>query len=191
MTKKKDNGKLTAKQLEKFRELLLEKRKEILQDVECMEQSIFQGGGELSSMPVHLADMGSDNFEQEFGLGLMAEEKKILAEIDMALRRIDDGTFGICEALGIPIELSRLEAIPWTRYSLEHARQVEKGRSFNNIRQRPIDIERADDYEEDIEEDIETEDVPEEAVEIDEDTIELPEEDIEEFDDDIAPDIKE
>ncbi|MBN2511967.1 MAG: hypothetical protein JXB18_03410 [Sedimentisphaerales bacterium] len=190
MTKKKDNGKMTAKQLEKFRELLLEKRKEILQDVECMEQSIFQSGGELSSMPVHLADMGSDNFEQEFGLGLMAEEKKILVEIDMALRRIEEGTFGICEAMGVPIELTRLEAIPWTRYSLEHARQMEKGRSYSNIRQRPIDIDRADDYEEDVEEEIETEDVPEEAVEMDEEAIELPEEE-EDFDDDIAPDIKE
>ena len=190
MTKKKDNGKLTAKQLEKFRELLLEKRKEILQDVECMEQSIFQSGGELSSMPVHLADMGSDNFEQEFGLGLMAEEKKILVEIDQALRRIDEGNFGICEALGVPIELSRLEAIPWTRYSLEHARQMEKGRSYSNIRQRPIDIDREGDFEEDVEEEIETEDVPEEAVEMDEEAIELPEEE-EDFDEDIAPEIKE
>ena len=72
-------------------------------------------------MPVHMADLGSDSFEQEFSLGLMAEEKKILEEIRQALLRIESGTFGICEGMGITIEKNRLEAIPWTRYSLEYA----------------------------------------------------------------------
>jgi RNA polymerase-binding transcription factor DksA len=122
-----------------------------------------------------MADVGSDNFEQEFSLGLMAEGKKVLVEIDLALRRIDDGTFGICEGLGIPIEMPRLEAIPWTRFSLEHAKQVEKGRAFNNYRNRPLDIDRDEDSSnDDIDEDVETEKLPEEAVGLDDDEMGIP-----------------
>ncbi len=185
MAKKKEDGKLTPKQLAKFRELLLEKRKELLGDVECMEENIFQSGGELSNMPVHMADVGSDNFEQEFSLGLMAEGKKVLVEIDQALQRIDEGTFGICEGLGIPIEMPRLEAIPWTRFSLEYAKQMEKGRAFNNYRNRPLDIERDEDSSnDDVDEDIDSEDLPEEAVEIEGEEMDMPTVDTDVFEED-------
>jgi DnaK suppressor protein len=193
MAKKKEDGKLTPKQLAKFRELLLEKRKELLGDVECMEETIFQSGGELSNMPVHMADIGSDNFEQEFSLGLMAEGKKVLVEIDLALHRIDDGTFGICEGLGIPIEMPRLEAIPWTRFSLEHAKLMEKGRSLNNYRNRPLDIDRDDDVANDeADDEIDAEELPEETVDLDEEGLGIPAVEPEAFDDDedVADDIK-
>lgn len=156
MGKKKAN-KLTKRELEKYKELLLEKRQEILSDVMCMEENIFQGGGELSTMPVHMADIGTDSYEQEFSLGLMEEEKRNLIEIQQALVRIDQGIFGICEGLGIPIEKERLEAIPWTRYSLEYARRKEKGLTGGSFRRRPIDIQREEESEED--EDLESEDV--------------------------------
>jgi len=183
MAKKKNGGKLSEKQIEKYRRLLLDKRREILGDVECMEQNIFQSSGDLSSMPVHPADIGTDNFEQEFSLGLMAEEKKILAEIDFSLRRIEDGSYGICEGLGIPIESQRLEAIPWTRYSLEYARKMEKGRSFSNPHQRPLDIDRQQEDEEGESEE-EAEDVVAEVPDVDSEAIELPEgDDIDDFDD--------
>jgi RNA polymerase-binding transcription factor DksA len=185
MAKKKNDGKLTPKQIEKYHQILLDKRKELLGDVECMQQNIFQSGGELSSMPMHLADIGTDNFEQEFSLGLMAEGKKVLTEIDHALRRIEDGSYGICEGLGSPIEPQRLEAIPWTRYSLEYAKKMEKGRSPGNHRLRPIDIDRQDESGADeSEEEVETEDVASEAPEVDGETIELPErDDTDDFDD--------
>lgn len=181
MAKKKDNGKLTGKQLDKYRQLLLEKRKEILGSVECIEQNIFQSGGELSSMPVHLADIGSDNFEQEFSLGLMAEEKKILVEIDHALNRIEDGSYGICEGLGVPVEQSRLEAIPWTRYSLEYAKKVEKRRGISNSYQRPLDIDREDESDHNEDQD-DTDDAETGAPEVEGETIELPEEDNDDID---------
>jgi RNA polymerase-binding transcription factor DksA len=190
MTKKKDDEKLSLKQLEKFRELLLEKRKELLGDVECMEENIFQSGGELSNMPVHMADVGSDNFEQEFSLGLMAEGKKILTEIDLALQRIEDGTYGICEGLGIPIEMPRLEAIPWTRFSLEHAKLMEKGRSLNNYRNRPLDIDRDDDdVNDDADDEIETEELPDETIDLDDEGADIPVVETDVFEeDDIAED---
>jgi len=144
---KKKTEKLTQKQLEHYKQLLLEKMSEILGDVCQIEENVFQGSGELSSMPVHLADIGTDSYEQEFSLGLMAEERKTLAEIQQALARVQNGTFGFCEGLGIPIEENRLEAIPWTRYSLEYAKMVENGKAPVNgsFKRRPIDIQREDD----------------------------------------------
>lgn len=155
---------MTAKQLETYKELLLEKLKELMGDVNSIEETIFQGGGELSSMPVHMADIGSDSFEQEFSLGLMAEEKKLLKEILGALERIEEGTFGICEGLGTPIEPNRLEAIPWTRYSLEYARMMEKGQTGSLLKRRPIDIQREMDVDE--EEENEEEEVGDEEFEL-------------------------
>lgn len=150
MAKKKQTKKLTQKQLDYYRQLLIEKMQEILGDVNAMEENVFQGGGELSSMPVHLADIGTDSYEQEFSLGLMAEERKILVEIQQALGRIAEGTYGICEGLEIPIEENRLEAIPWTRYSLEYAKMLESGKAFDvqRYKARPIDIEREEEFDE-------------------------------------------
>lgn len=151
MTKKQQTKKLSKKQLDYYRQLLIEKLHEIIGDVSAMEETVFQGGGELSSMPVHLADIGSDSYEQEFSLGLVAEERKTLIEIQHALARIADGTFGICEGLGIPIEENRLEAIPWTRFSLEYARMLESGQAVHvkNLKSRPVDIQRKEDDGED------------------------------------------
>lgn len=156
MAKKKATMSLSARELQKYRRLLLEKWREIIGDVTAMEENIFQGGGELSSMPVHMADIGSDSFEQEFGLDLVAEEKKTLAEIQQALKRIENGEFGICEGLGIPIEKRRLEAIPWTRYSLEYAQMLEKNQGsfkYRHLKSRPLDINRVEEIDEDQEDD--------------------------------------
>ena len=132
MGKKKQTNGLSKKQLGHYRQLLIEKMYEILGDVNAMEETLFQGSGELSSMPMHLADIGTDSYEQEFNLSLVAEERKTLLDIQQALGRIADGSFGICEGLGTPIEANRLEAIPWTRYSLEYAQMLESGKAFAN-----------------------------------------------------------
>jgi RNA polymerase-binding protein DksA len=119
---------LTAAEIEKFRELLLAKRSEILGNVTTMEDETFKKErSELSSMPFHMADAGSDNFEQEFALDLMDSEKKMLTEINDALRRIEEGTYGICEGRGEPIPKARLNAIPWARYCVQCAELKEKG----------------------------------------------------------------
>jgi len=130
MKKKQEKNSFSAKQLDQYKQSLIAKMYEILGDVSAMEEAAFQSSGELSNMPIHLADIGTDSYEQEFNLNLMAEERKILVEIQQALERIADGTFGICEGLSIPIETNRLEAIPWTRYSLEYARMLENRQAF-------------------------------------------------------------
>lgn len=69
-------------------------------------------GGE-SSMPIHMADLGSDNFEQEFTLSLMENEGDALQKIELALERIEEGSYGTCEACGAKIPKARLNAIPY------------------------------------------------------------------------------
>ena len=130
MANKKQTSKLSKKQLDHYRQLLVEKMYEILGDVSALEETLFQGSGYLSKVPVHLADVGTDSYEQEFNLGLVAEERKTLLDIQHAMDRFVDGSFGICEGLGTPIEINRLEAIPWTRYSLKYARMIESGQAF-------------------------------------------------------------
>jgi DnaK suppressor protein len=72
-----------------------------------------------------MADIGSDNYEQEFTLGLMDSERKLLKEIDDALQRVEQGIYGICEGTGKQIPKARLEAQPWARYCVEYARKLE------------------------------------------------------------------
>ena len=123
---------LTAKQIEHFRVMLLDKCKEIIGDVDSMEngalgKSRLDAAGDLSNMPIHMADIGTDNYEQEFALGLLDSERKLLREINDALGRIEKGRYGICEGTGKPIPKARLEATPWARYCVEYARMVEQG----------------------------------------------------------------
>lgn len=125
---------LSAKDLAAFKLLLLEKRQEILHNVheiegETLRKSRLDASGDLSSMPIHMADLGTDNFQQEFSLGLMDSARKLISEIDDALARIEDGTYGICEGTGKPIARARLEAQPWARYSVEYAQMIEKGQA--------------------------------------------------------------
>ena len=123
---------LTAADIERFKQILLEKRHEIVGNVnemkdEALKKSRLDASGDLSSMPIHMADIGTDNYEQEFALGLMDSERKLLKEIDDALQRIEQQAYGICEASGKPIAKARLEAKPWARYCVEHARKLEQG----------------------------------------------------------------
>ncbi len=123
---------LTTADIERFKQMLLEKRREILVNVnemedETLKKSRLDAAGDLSSMPIHMADIGTDNYEQEFALGLMDSERKLLREIDNALQRIEQGTYGICEGTGKQIPKARLKAQPWARYCVEYARMLEQG----------------------------------------------------------------
>ncbi|MFA5422511.1 MAG: TraR/DksA C4-type zinc finger protein [Phycisphaerae bacterium] len=119
---------LKAADLKKYERLLLAKRAEILGDVNHMQdETLKKERSDLSNVPFHMADAGSDNYELENTLGLMDEEIKMLTEIDAALARIERKTFGICEGSGEPIPKERLEAIPWARYSVKYKELLEKG----------------------------------------------------------------
>lgn len=115
---------LTRKGREHYRQLLLQKRTEILGDVQALETDARSDSGDHLS-PEHMADIGSTNYEQEFALGLVETERKMVAEIDAALIRIRERTYGVCLERGVRISKARLDAKPWARYCIEVAREKE------------------------------------------------------------------
>jgi RNA polymerase-binding protein DksA len=129
MEKKGTNGeKLSSAEVRKLKTMLLAKRREIVGNVTTMEfEALRRERTDLSNMPIHMADAGSDNYEIENTLGLMDSERRILIEIDGALARIEGGTYGICEGAGGQIPKKRLEAIPWAKYCVNCAALSEKG----------------------------------------------------------------
>jgi RNA polymerase-binding protein DksA len=120
--------KLKKKDLDHYRGLLLERRRELVGDLNAMEKQALQAtGSNVSHMPIHMADIGTDTYDQDFMLGLAENERRRLREIDAALVRIEDRTYGICQMTGKVIPKTRLNAKPWARYTIEAARQVESG----------------------------------------------------------------
>lgn len=126
---------LTAEEISKFKALLQAKRSEILGDLVSMEDEIgLRSKSDSSNMSADMDDASSDNYEMENTLGLMDSEIRLIREIDEALRRIENGTYGICEGNDKPIPRARLEAIPWAKYCVEYASMLEK----NLVRKKPL-----------------------------------------------------
>ncbi|MGD0899644.1 MAG: TraR/DksA C4-type zinc finger protein [Thermoguttaceae bacterium] len=92
----------------------------------ALKKSRTEANGDLSSMPIHMADIGSDNFEQEFTLSLMENEGAALEKIEASLERIDEGTYGTCEECGVKIPKSRLNAIPYATLCIKCASRQER-----------------------------------------------------------------
>ena len=92
-----------------------------------LRKSRSEANGDLSSMPIHMADIGSDNYEQEFSLSLMENEGAALAKIQTSLERIEDGTYGACEECGAKIPKTRLNAIPYANLCIKCASEQEQG----------------------------------------------------------------
>lgn len=105
------------KDLERFKKILLETRKKIAGDIEHLEgdslkKTARDASGDLSGYAFHMADMATDNFDREFTLGLASNEQKILNLIDAALRKIEEGSYGVCDNCEKPIPQRRLLAMP-------------------------------------------------------------------------------
>src|SRR5262245_66486570 len=116
---------------EQYRQQLVELRNRLTGDVsaltdEALRHNQKDASGNLSSMPTHMSDIGTDNFEQENTLNLLANENQVLEEIADALDRIKDGKFGLCEECNQEILKARLEALPYARYCVECARKLEQ-----------------------------------------------------------------
>ena len=92
-------------------------------------------GSEASAFGMHQADAGSDAYDRDFALNLLSQEQDALYEIDEALKRIELGTYGTCEMSNKPINHERLEAIPFTRYTVECQSQLEKQNKAQRVRQ--------------------------------------------------------
>src|SRR5947209_5584533 len=123
---------MTKPKTESYRQHLLALRNRLNGDVshladEALRKNQKDASGNLSSMPIHMADIGTDNFEQEFTLSLLANEEQVLEQIAAALDRIKDGTFGRCEECQGVIAKPRLKELPYTRYCVACARKLEQG----------------------------------------------------------------
>jgi RNA polymerase-binding transcription factor DksA len=125
---------MTKHELEGFRQQLQTLRDRLTGDVEHLTDEALRAaddtGGNLSHVPLHMADLGTDNYERENTLHLLANEERLLGEIAAALERINRGTFGTCEECGgsiLPKE--RLKELPYTRYCVECAKKQDGKRS--------------------------------------------------------------
>lgn len=124
---------LTKKEVEQHRDLLLKIRDRVIDEIsflanDNLNKSSKDASGDLSSYSFHMADQGTDNFDREFAASLLNSEHDVLYEIEEALRRIDAGTYGICEQSGQPIERERLRALPFARYCVAIQAEMERGK---------------------------------------------------------------
>lgn len=122
----KKKSPFTKRELAKFRRILEEKRDELSGAVSDLDVQTQRTGSSETSKSQALDDQGSEAADQALSLDLVAAERRLLSEIIAAIKRIDDGTYGICELTGKPIRVERLEELPWTRYSIDAARELER-----------------------------------------------------------------
>jgi DnaK suppressor protein len=113
-----------------YKERLLMLRARLRGDVLAMAESALnktrmEASGDLSMMPIHMADMGTDNYEQEFTLSLLENEESTLEAVEAALERIESGVYGECAECGRIIPKTRLNAIPFTSYCVKCASKLE------------------------------------------------------------------
>ncbi len=131
--KKRKKGEFLVKksELDHFRKLLQEARKKIVGDLAHLEKDSLNtsqrdAAGDLSGYSLHIADMATDNFDREFNLDLASSEQQLLNQIDEALRKIDEGQYGVCETCSKPIAQKRLLAVPYTRLCIKCQSEEEK-----------------------------------------------------------------
>lgn len=145
------------KKLEKFRKLLLQEKKRILDRVLQKEDIIKKMTEEGITIPEELDDYARIDYTEFILSELEDIEVEILQEIDKALQRMEEGTYGLCEVCGKPIEEKRLEALPWTTLCIEHAAEAEKTRDLIDHRYTVYLRESLIPYYEPLEEDVKEE----------------------------------
>jgi RNA polymerase-binding transcription factor DksA len=94
---------------------------------------------EQPSFSLHMADAGTDTFDRDFALSMASSEQNALYEVEQAINRIRDGTYGKCELTGKPIEPDRLKAVPWAKFSAEAEKQLEKEGTARRARLAPLE----------------------------------------------------
>ncbi len=122
----------------KQKEKLLQLRDAMVDSMAGVAQDTLRSraeGSEASAFGMHQADAGSDAYDRDFALSLLSQEQDALYEIDQALKRIEVGTYGVCELSGKPIPRARLEAIPFARFTVQCQSQLEKQNKASRVRQ--------------------------------------------------------
>ena len=107
----------------KYKNNLVELRERLRQQMEGLAK---ESAEQMAGYSLHMADSGTDNFDRDFALSLLSSDQDAIYEIEEALRRMQRGTYGTCELTGKPIPRARLDAIPWTRFTVEAQSQLER-----------------------------------------------------------------
>lgn len=132
---KKNGSVIEAKKVkpewQKFYNNLIELRDQLLRQMSGLAKESAQ---ELPGYSLHMADSGTDNFDRDFALSLLSSDQDAVYEIEEALKRIERKTYGVCELTGKNIPRIRLEAIPWTRFTVEAQAQLEKDGALKSRR---------------------------------------------------------
>jgi RNA polymerase-binding protein DksA len=123
--------KYLKKDLKEFKKVILRKKEEILDGIkhiseDTLNKSQKDAAGDISGYTYHMADVATDTYDREFSLGLASSEREALYELDDALKKIDDGTFGICESCKLVIAKNRLMAVPDARLCVKCQEKKEK-----------------------------------------------------------------
>src|SRR5215510_9157204 len=122
--KAKKNGEVKVKgQWAKYYQRLLELRDQLIRQMNGLAKESAQ---EMAGYSLHMADSGTDNFDRDFALSLLSSDQDAIYEIEEALKRIERNTYGVCELTGKQIPKARLDAIPWTRFTVEAQGQLER-----------------------------------------------------------------
>ena len=121
---------MNKREMKVYKQMLVALRGRLRGDVNAMADAALnktrsEASGDLSSMPIHMADVGTDNFEQEFTLSLMESDEETLVQIDAALERIEDGVYGLCVECDGRIPKTRLNAIPFTPHCVKCASKLQ------------------------------------------------------------------
>jgi len=123
--------KINKKELEYFRKLILKMKDKILDEIkhiseDTLKKSQKDACGDISGYTYHMADVATDTYDREFALGLAANERQSLYELDEALKKIEEGAFGVCEDCKAIITKIRLKAVPFARLCLKCQEKKEK-----------------------------------------------------------------
>jgi DnaK suppressor protein len=116
---------------QKYYQHLVDLRDQLRRQMDGLAQESAQ---ELAGYSLHMADSGTDNFDRDFALSLLSSDQDAIYEIEEALKRIEKKTYGICELTAKQIPKARLEAIPWTRFTVEAQAQLEKDGALKSRR---------------------------------------------------------
>ena len=123
--------KFNKKELEYFKKLILKMKEKMLDDIkhiseDTLKKSQRDAAGDISGYTYHMADVATDTYDREFSLGLASNERQSLYELDDAIKKIEEGTFGICEECKSLISKTRLNVVPFARLCLRCQEKKEK-----------------------------------------------------------------
>ena len=131
MEEHKLKKKFNKKELEYFKKLILKIKEKMLDDIkhiseDTLKKSQKDAAGDISGYTYHMADVATDTYDREFSLGLASNERQSLYELDEAIKKIEEGTFGICEECKSLITKTRLKVVPFTRLCVKCQEKKEK-----------------------------------------------------------------